>query len=347
MTMVDALLVVEALGNRQGVDPGKPGHGAFAKPIYEAAGLRRLSTKLVAPVRHKLSAHRISDRQETPPTDVIESYVSVLEALRGAEFDALVMDYDGTIVTTDERLSPPAPAIINELSRLIGGGVMIGIATGRGGSAGEMLRDVLPPDQHRAVIMGYYNGGVVRTLDVNISEEPPPVSPIMQAVYEWLDRHPGILHSDGRRSSVQVSIDTDRVADLANFLTELKKSPLMESGEIRFAMSMHSIDIVLAGSTKLNVLGYMSSKLSRSVTALRIGDSGHHMGNDFELLGHEFGISVDRVCHRPNGCWSLFGSNLRGPEALLAILRASNVVRNGVFQLDIDRLISAGATSEG
>lgn len=65
-----------------------------------------------------------------------------------------MFDYDGTLVATAERFGPPRPEIISELTRLDQSGLRIGIATGRGNSAGADLRGPLPPDMYPRVLMG-------------------------------------------------------------------------------------------------------------------------------------------------------------------------------------------------
>src|SRR3546814_12869040 len=81
-------------------------------------------------------------------------------------------------------------AVTAELERLHRAGLKIGIATGRGGSAGESLRRALPACVHSSVLMGYYNGGFLQTLDIYIEHAPSPPADGMDEVLAWLDPPP-------------------------------------------------------------------------------------------------------------------------------------------------------------
>ncbi|MER9351988.1 hypothetical protein NKI61_01655 [Mesorhizobium sp. M0514] len=338
LAIMDALLIVEAIGAVRDIDPGKPGPGAFAKPIYEGRALADLSARLNPSVRHKLDARRRRNLERAADEDFMEAYGRMLARMRAADFRALVLDYDGTIVATENRFAPPAPKITEELVRLLAAGVPVGIASGRGGSAAEMLRQAIPSEHQPMVIMGYYNGGYVQPLNVDIRDYPAPTSPTMVTMRAWLEESCGVPAS-ARVNNVQLSIDLDSLVDPGQFLANLRRAPLVQSGEIRLVQSKHSIDIGLRSNNKRNVISHIAHLLGeKDVEPLCVGDSGHAVGNDFELLGQQYGLSVDQVCHRANVCWSLFGAGLRGPKALFKILQAIRVVSNGTFRLDIAQL---------
>src|SRR3546814_3732947 len=99
-------------------------------------------------------------------------------------------------------------AVTAELERLHRAGLKIGIATGRGGSAGESLRRALPACVHSSVLMGYYNGGYLQTLDIDIEHAPAPPADGMGEVLAWLDAHPNLFSKAAfRRSGVQITVD--------------------------------------------------------------------------------------------------------------------------------------------
>lgn len=339
MAVVDALAVVGAIGDSRGVDPGKPGAGPFAKAVYEGRGLMVTSASMNPAVRHKIEARRRFDQPADVVGDLGTSYETLMNRLAEASFHAVVLDYDGTIVHTHDRFVLPSAGIVEQFVRLLEHGVRLGIATGRGGSAGERLRDVIPRSLMPDVVMGYYNGGYVQPLDVDIRDYPPPASRAMVRMREWLDAKG--LPPKARISPVQISIDFDALADPGSFMADLRNAPPVADGDIVFARSMHSVDIIPATSSKLRVIEYIQKGLHvPDAPMLRVGDSGHPVGNDFDLLGRPFGLSVDQVCHRPDTCWSLFGANLRGPDALLRILRAAVPSPDATFRLDIASLRS-------
>src|SRR3546814_9769834 len=74
--------------------------------------------------------------------------------LAAAAIGGLILDYDGTIITDAERYGVPRSDIASELVRHDAHGVLLGIATGRGGSGGKALRAVLPADLHPRIIVG-------------------------------------------------------------------------------------------------------------------------------------------------------------------------------------------------
>src|SRR5207249_1036370 len=90
---------------------------------------------------------------------LIESFEALKTRLRKATFRGLVLDYDGTVVTAAGRFHPPEKPVLAELERLLDEGMRIAIATGRGGSAGENLRDTLPSRFQTQILVGYYNSG--------------------------------------------------------------------------------------------------------------------------------------------------------------------------------------------
>lgn len=178
------LSFVQFLGETTAIDPGRPGRGAFAEAIYDNAALDTLSRDLTSSVRHKAAARMHFDPIKERSTSLCVVGRERLSSLAGASFVGLVLDYDGTVVPNtprEARLGPPSPEIMNELVRLLDCGVQVGFATGRGGSAGDKLRDALPPRVHADVVMGYYNGACIRTLDVDVKKDPPQPNPRIAA----------------------------------------------------------------------------------------------------------------------------------------------------------------------
>jgi hypothetical protein len=95
---------------------------------------------------------------------------------------------------------------------------------------------------------------------------------------------------------------------------------------MRTMRSQHTFDVVPAQATELSVMDCLAERSGDPRgQVLAIGDSGSSLGNDREMLLRPHAISVDRVCGRHNGSWTLFGSQLRGPDALLRILGAISI----------------------
>ncbi|WP_372023731.1 hypothetical protein P7L70_20600 [Tistrella mobilis] len=335
LSLIDGLNLIEALGTVLDIDPGKPGIGEFGRSMYEDRSLADLAAQMPANVRHKRAAMARSDTTDTECDSLASIRLSRLETLSSADIGGAVFDYDGTIVSTKERYGSPAPAIVDELVRLHRAGLAIGVATGRGGSVGDELRKILPSDMIGSVLVGYYNGGRVRTADVDIDKEPHQPDPAIVEAATWLrSRENLFVNPEFKTGDVQITINMDALRHPYRFILDSAACPALTSGRVRITRSGHSYDIVPATSSKLTVVEAMRTTLRSGAEILCFGDSGSRTGNDHAFLAHPFGISVGDVCGAPNGCWSLFGASPAGPDALLKVLRALVSSADGRICLD-------------
>ncbi|WP_226019291.1 hypothetical protein [Novosphingobium sp. FKTRR1] len=336
--IVRALAAIGHLGDVAGIDPGKPGRGPFAEAIYDDASLLTLADGLTAAVRHKAAARQLHD-----PADEVGGALCALGAerlrdLAEAKFTGIVLDYDGTVVHNqplEARLGPPSKVVMDELVRLVDCGVRVGFATGRGGSAGKKLREALPSRVHDRILMGYYNGAHVRPLDIDITDDRPAVNEGVASVADWI-AHSGMLrdgvHLDARE--VQVTVNHTDLIDVATFAARLAECPEVVVGDVRVLRSHHSFDVVPRGTTKLTVVRAIAGN---GGFVLGVGDSGSPLGNDHELLSGPYGVSLDSVCGSHIGAWTLFGSRLRGPDALARLLGAARA-GGGAMTIDLSDL---------
>lgn len=335
----DALVVLEAMGHIFGIDPGKPGVGEFAKAVYDAPSLIEVEKRLSPGARKKLAAVLDYDLPTMPQPDVVIAHSEATDALRLSRFGALVLDYDGTLVPTDRREYPPSAGIVEKLTELLDQGMRIAFATGRGGSGCRALRSTIPARHHENVLVGYYNGGWIQPLSVDIEVYPAEPDPALEPVIAWLNartRH--FLRAKRFDPARQLTIRFSELESSATFMGELEAAPFTEDGSVRVVTSGHSVDIIPAASSKTNVVRRVQAAIGADLSVLCIGDSGDIGGNDFELLGYRHGVSVGRVCHRPDCCWPLFGERVTGPEALVAILKGLRRSSHGVFSLKLDVL---------
>lgn len=337
--LIDGLATIEALGEVLGIDPGKPGVGVFGRAIYDDRSLETLARELPPRVRHKRAA--IARADTSPPEHPSLAMIGAerLQALEEAIIGGAVFDYDGTIVSTDDRFKVPDQAIVDELVRLHRAGLKLGIATGRGGSAGEDLRKVLPSDILPSIVIGYYNGGYVRTADVDIECDPPPANPAITATSLWLNGQDDLfIEKQFKSGPVQICVDMHRLRHPYRFALDLANCTQVRSGDVKISASGHSFDIVPSSTSKMKVLEEVRAAAGPGRAVLCFGDSGASSGNDHALLSHSYGISVGEVCGALNGCWSLFGGTVTGPEALLRVLAALVPSSYGEIRLDISAL---------
>lgn len=331
--IIEAGTMVEAIGTAKGIDPGKPGVADFGRALYANDGLAVLARMRSGPVRAKrqAAARAGSDDQGVDYVAAEEAY---LKRVSSTAFTGIVFDYDGTLVSTEGRFDHPAPAIVKELSRLLDEGVSLAIATGRGGSAGEDLREVLEPRHHDSVLMGYYNGGYLKPLAVDIREAPPPRAPEIEAVLRWIDeRRDAFLKYAVKDSRVQLSLAVADILDADDFRAAVSS----EFPDLYVTRSEHALDICLSSSCKTKVVAAIQASRPDGAI-LCIGDCGNVEGNDHKLLGAGIGVSVGAVCSRPDTGWQLLGPRIQGPSATVRILGALKRVGPGLVRLDVCRL---------
>lgn len=336
--IVMALVIIEAIGSAVCIDPAKPGVGEFGRELYSDDTLQQIARRTTEPIRQKRRAVLERDEVLTGNRSIESLYEDFLSDLTCREYNGVILDYDGTIVNTDERFDPPRKDILAEICRLVDAGAQMGIATGRGGSAGEMLRTQLPDEYYDKILMGYYNGGHIRNLGVDIRQDPPPLNQSIDLATQWLQSETSLAGSGAvfRYGAAQITIDLKHIVEPKVLSEKLSKCPPIEAGSLKFIQSGHSIDILPVSSTKSSI-GIALKQLSSlpSPRFLSIGDSGARSGNDNEMLCFPCGVSVGSVCGRHPGTWSLFGDSLEGVDAVLRILRALKVSEDGALRLDI------------
>lgn len=325
--VLDGLVLIEVLGHSTGVDPGRPGAGRFAEHLYEATSLSTLSDQLNWPVRQKRSALNRADRPDGRETDLCERQAAFLDRLGAAHIRGVVLDYDGTLVELEDREAPLSDALAAEIRRLLDEGLVLAVATGRGGSAGAQLREVVPEHHRPSFWMSYYNGAVTLPLTDVLEEAERVADPRLDPVRDWLSRTP-YLEARVRDSHVQLGLEAVDIPDLERF--ERDFDALNVGGQLRLTRSAQTVDICPADACKSTIVRNLARQRGVDVgDILCLGDSGGDGGNDFSLLGLPSGVSVGQVCDRPDTSWTLFTADVRGPAAVLRILSALRKTDDG------------------
>jgi hydroxymethylpyrimidine pyrophosphatase-like HAD family hydrolase len=341
ISLVAALRITGWAGEARGIDPGRPGVPEFGRKLYhlplpnqqphvwsatmgddDAVAIERKSG---------LSIERLMGRGE------LQRWQNCLTLFRKnlaeASFSGVVLDYDGTIVDTRERFSPPRSEIANELVRILRAGACVGVATGRGGSVKRDLRKCIPTELRSQVIVGYYNGAEIGTLADDhipdgaaiVCDELKPLATALRAQSELAD----LAEQTDRR--YQITLEARRPTTESR-LWDLAQQTLLLTAQhnVTITRSSHSIDIVAAGVTKLNVVKYLKERFP-DLPILTIGDRGRWPGNDYELLKEPFALSVDELSVDPDTCWNLAPRGQRGITATVGYLQALRG-RDGVFR---------------
>lgn len=334
-------------GDAAAIDPGKPGVPAFGRAIYNASGLSSVprTQDQLAPALRKQAARRAAGLPLESFDDIRRHEQSFRNRIAETPFDGVILDYDGTVVDTKARQLPPTESTVAALVAVLGRGVVLGVATGRGGSVGDDLRTVLPPAVWPQVFVGYYNGGACLPLGEPLNKGSIPEDAAFAglvrevganlAVAGWLE--------DVKLQRVQVSFIPRRGIGLA----PLRTAVLEAAGRLRLAgytalNSSHSVDVLAPTVSKLNLLEFLRFRLGiPSAAFLCVGDSGAWPGNDHDLLATPYALSVDSVSARFDTCWNLLPAGCSGPRGLRLYLKGLVTQASGSFVL---RLSPTGST---
>ncbi len=254
-------------------------------------------------------------------------------------FRSIVFDYDGTLCSSSSTENAPSQQIVAELKRLASGGVIVGIASGRGGSIGENLVKLIAPELWPQFRLGLYNGGWVEKLGVQ------PIS--AQHLSEFLIHAQRIilnLQSYGVpitelrvTAPHQLSIRFQKGVNTESMwfvvVDALKQAGLETSTVLR---SKHSIDILSQGVSKSHLIARIvqDDKID-PYEIVTMGDLGAWPGNDSSLLQHRFSLSVDLPSRRLDRGWKLAPKYIRDVDATLWYLARAKIIERGKFKFDL------------
>jgi hydroxymethylpyrimidine pyrophosphatase-like HAD family hydrolase len=328
-SLLAALRITGWAGIARGIDPGQPGVPEFGRKLYNLplpCGNDRADEKLsprdAAAIARKagVSPARLAAAGE------LDGWRTALATFRDrlseARFGGAVFDYDGTIVDTRDRFSPPPVRLASELIRIAEGGALIAIATGRGASVRRDLQASIPRSLWERVLIGYYNGAEIAWLEEDGAPDGRALPcESMRILSVALRAQPELARAAKQTDRpYQITLEAARAMPESR-LWDLAHQVILISGaaDVCVTRSSHSIDIVAAGVSKLNVVTRIR-KLVSNAPLLTIGDRGRWPGNDYELLREPFSLGVDEISVDPSTCWNLALPGQRGPAATLGYL---------------------------
>ena len=317
--LVAVLHLVGAAGKRQRIDPGRPGVPTFGRRIYGLRALRALNKS--ASEKQTAIARKVGcDVQTLQYRKDLEfwngAHQRFVDRLAKATFGAVLLDYDGTLCDEQDRFSGPREEVAQELTRLLQGGILIGIATGRGDSARTDLRNMLPRMVWDNVYLGYYNGSDLGRLsdDTHPDSSGMPADPL-KAVADALSVNPIISAlATCKISRNQISVRPSSVAGGELVWRSVRQVAQIHGLDV--LRSSHSIDVLQPGVSKRSLLTQIRRLLDEGGSVLSIGDKGEWPGNDFDLLNTPYSLSVDEVSADPDTCWNIAPPGHRGVQAL-------------------------------
>lgn len=330
-SLIAAFRITGWAGGARGIDPGRPGVPDFGRKLYNLPLSRvrssspgKLTDRESVAIARKAGADPAT-LLENGSLDRLRSALSTFQRrLLTASFGGVVLDYDGTVVDTRDRFSAPREEIANELVRLGESGARIAIATGRGVSVRRDLQATLPQALWPRILVGYYNGADIASLD---DDEAPDGSGIvcesLASLAAALREHPELANvADQTDRLFQITLEAKRAIP-ENRLWDIAHEVMLTANcnGVRVTRSSHSVDIVADQVSKLNVLQRIR-ELDGVAPLLTVGDRGRWPGNDYELLREPYALSVDEVSIDPTTCWNLAARGQRGVAATLGYLRA-------------------------
>lgn len=349
--IVKVLHLVHLVGSARGIDPGRPGVPIFGRRIYNLrlsqehgydslpTGMNRAEVIAIARKTRYQSLTQLSVKEIRFWRKAYRAYVQRLER---THFGAAVFDYDGTLCDPNERYKGPGEEISQELVRLLEGGIVIGIASGRGKSVRADLQRLVPKEFWQRVQIGYYNGSDIGSLkDANRPDKSSQPHAALKSIKDALKDHPHFSHlAKYDLRPRQLTVEPTHPA-----LWRKTKAILHEiiikinvSG-VQVLESSHSIDVVAPGISKLDVVSACEETAEQAGSpnvALCVGDKGEWPGNDYALLSTPYSLSVDTVSFDPGSCWNLGQAGYRGVQATREYLKGMEA-SHGVLRFRLGR----------
>jgi len=336
--ILEVLRIVGAAGQIRRIDPGRPGVPSYGSRIYNLPAFPSRKRESASGLSHatRYAIHRKSKTgiAEMDKLGLLNfwqaAHTQFCRALGSATFGAVVFDYDGTLCDPVNRFDGIRKEVAEALNGLLSRGILIGIATGRGGSVREDLSQQIPESSWENVLIGYHNGAEIGVLsDISQPPENAELSEALQPVWGLLASDPRTAKfAKLRQSASQITIrPNDGVEDMV--------WPIVRHYAATYGIpavkSTHSLDLLAPGVGKRRLVDAVRARLrdSSHQEVLLIGDQGEWPGNDYELLAEPHSLSVDRVSPDPTTCWNLLPPGVRGSQGVLWYSSQLRVRKNG------------------
>lgn len=342
--LVAQMHLVAAIGRLMGKDPGRPEVPSYGRAIHytnvhDVIPLPKADVPAEESSKYEvLGAHWPARRDHGEMRRAAQAFTASLRAQR---FRAVVFDYDGTLCSSQSRDGPPAPEVVGHLVHLVRAGVVVGVASGRGGSIQECLAAVMPEDVLTKIRLGLYNGGWISTADV--APAPP------EETSEFLSHVTRIVV---RLKSLGVPIDSHRTTHPYQVSVRFREGTTTEgmwfviADALRQAgldlstmvRSKHSVDILAQGVSKSALVAAIIQQDNVDpYQILTMGDQGAWPGNDAALLEHRYSLSVDLPSRRLDRGWKLAPIEKRDVDATLWYLKHMDS-RDGMFRVQLPQV---------
>lgn len=309
-------------------DPGRPHIDDFGRKLYHLnydigkrkdMNLRRINSIIMA-------AYRKSVKQQGIDLAEYVKYSTLYwKNLTCRKYCGIVFDYDGTLHNKYCNDNVLENKLFKKIEELLANNIKIGIATGRGKSVREELKNKISSLYWEKVVIAYYNGGVIGTLDDNSKPNkkqidiPIPLNEALSCINdENIEPNP-----------YQITLLKDDMKISVAEFDSLKEKLLHIKG-IKVIETYSSIDVVPIETSKKNIFSMWDIEENAFLT---IGDSGCLGANDYDLLCCNNALSVDYVSNSLESCWNYAKPGMRNLEATEYYLNLIEIQENGKFIL--------------
>lgn len=341
--IVDAMYVTELLARVAGRDPGDPQVAHFGRALYGLDPAQSTSEPDKAICILTAASRRKSGTisRMRPPAHVLNAAIAYAQRLAHAQFRGVVCDFDGTLCRTENRFDGIDLQLAEDLSALLRQGLKLAVATGRGDSLYKVLRSAFDPSLHNSILVGYYSGAYVATLDQPFVQ--PHANEEFGELWVWLEQTSHDLPGKTWRNLARGGHLSLRLANVHKCKSMLALIQVWihqtGRGSWRAFCSGHSVDVLDGATSKSNVVKLFAERygLDAATEILRIGDSGQEGGNDFELLSEGLSLSCDGVSASLGSCWNYGALGNNQSDVTISYLRALTKV-GSAFKLSSSTL---------
>lgn len=324
--LLKAFLLVQIRGEQLSIDPGRPGVPEYGSEIYNLNYQKLLFGE--KPSKDEFFVARklpVDQQADLKLRDIWTKYLKAFcRMMKTTQFHSIVFDYDDTLCGSkreDRYRDGLDKRVAESLNTLLGEGITIAIATGRGKSAGSSLRASIRKEHWDQVVMGYYNGSQIGLL--SDLKTPAKKGRVHQQLSDAATHLSAVIGQDLTEflRPNQITLRMDLVENWSINREILREEIALKFDSLRVLESSHSIDIIPNMVTKLDVVRWCESKnINKVGEVLCIGDKGKWPGNDFELLSHRYSLSVDDVSSSGTSCWNLAPLGVRKLDATIYYL---------------------------
>lgn len=338
--LVAQMRLVSKIAKRLKRDPGRPNVAQFGRDLHYIG----VSDLIPAPSETEEDGEQSKYEVLGARWPFLQHHGAMCRALENFRvsleqqvFRAIVFDYDGTLCSSQRADGPPHERIVAQLRSLIDAGVLVAIASGRGGSVQEQLQKCLPQSCWEKICVGLYNAGHISDLATQPSTE--------RGTSEFLSHVTRIV-----RHLQELGVPIDTIRTTQPFQVSVRFYPgistesnwfviadaLRQAGLdlSRVVKSKHSVDILAKDVNKSHLLAHVVQQFKIDpYEILTMGDQGAWPGNDSSLLEHRFSLSVDIPSRRLDRGWKLAPTHKRDVDATIWYLDRVRLAENGRFRI--------------